>query len=117
MGGASSTAHCRYLLYNIDDPQTAAAGIAYGIGRTAGGLCQVANADTAVIYKMPIAFLHTAPKIVLRGVSHLICAALDLFVSVDIRLRPTPSLVKARQHKDQPNLQITLPQAEDRLCC
>ena len=66
---------------------------------------------------MPIAFLHTAPKIVLRGISHLICAALDLFVSVDILLRPASSLVKARQHKDQPDLRITLPQAEDNLRC
>lgn len=66
---------------------------------------------------MPIAFLHTALKIVLRGVSHLICAALDLFVGVNIRLWPAPSLVKARQYKDQPDLRITLPQAEDRLRC
>ena len=66
---------------------------------------------------MPIAFLHTAPKIVLRGVSHLICTALDFFVGVDIRLWPAPSLVKARQYKDQPDLRITLPQAEDNLRC
>ena len=92
-------------------------GIINGICSTAGGLRQVANAGTAVIHKMPIAFLHTAPKIVLRGVSHLICTALDLFVSVDILLRPASSLVKARQHKDQPNLRITLPQAEDNLRC
>ena len=92
-------------------------GIINGICSTAGGLRQIANTGTTVIHKMPIAFLHTAPKIVLRGISHLICAALDLFVSVDIRLRPTPSLVKARQHKDQPDLRITLPQAEDNLRC
>ena len=92
-------------------------GIINGICRAAGGFRQIANADAAVIHKMPIAFLHTAPKIVLRGISHLICAALDLFVSVDILLRPASSLVKARQHKDQPDLRITLPQAEDRLRC
>ena len=92
-------------------------GIINSIGRSAGGFRQIANADAAVIRKMPIAFLHTAPKIVLRGVSHLIWAALNLFVSVDIRLRPTASLVKALQHKDQPDLRITLPQAEDSLRC
>lgn len=101
----------------IDNPQAHAAGIVHGIGRAAGGFRQIANAGTAVIHKMPIAFLHTAPKIVLRGISHLICAALDLFVSVDILLRPASSLVKARQHKDQPDLRITLPQAEDNLRC
>lgn len=79
----------------VDDPQTHAAGIVHGIGRAAGGLCQIANAGTAVIDQVPVAFLHTAPKIVLRGVSHLIRTALDLFVSVDIRLRPAPSLIKA----------------------
>ena len=92
-------------------------GIINGICRAAGGLRQIANTGTAVIHKMPIAFLHTAPKIVLRGVSHLICAALDLFVSGDIRLRPAPSLIKAGQHKNQPDLWITLPQAEDSLRC
>ena len=92
-------------------------GIINGICRAASGLRQIANTGTAVIRKMPIAFLHTAPKIVLRGISHLICAALDLFVSVDILLRPASSLVKARQHKDQPDLRITLPQAEDNLRC
>ena len=92
-------------------------GIINGICRAAGGFRQIANADAAVIHKMPIAFLHTALKIVLRGVSHLICAALDLFVGVNIRLWPAPSLVKARQYKDQPDLRITLPQAEDRLRC
>ena len=102
---------------DIDDPQAATAGIVHGIGRAAGGFRQIANADAAVIHKMPIAFLHTAPKIVLRGVSHLICAALDFFVGVDIRLWPAPSLVKARQYKDQPDLRITLPQAEDNLRC
>ena len=101
----------------IDNPQAHAAGIVHGICRAAGGFRQIANADAAVIHKMPITFLHTALKIVLRGVSHLICAALDLFVGVDIRLWPAPSLVKARQYKDQPDLRITLPQAEDRLCC
>ena len=92
-------------------------GIINGICRAASGLRQIANTGTAVIRKMPIAFLHTAPKIVLRGVSHLICAALDFFVGVGIRLWPAPSLVKARQYKDQPDLRITLPQAEDRLRC
>ena len=101
----------------VDDPQAHAAGIVYGIGCSATGLRQVANANTAVIHKVPIAFLHTSPKIVLRGVSHLIRTALDLFVSVDIRLRPAPSLIKAWQHKDQPDLRITLPQTEDSLRC
>ena len=101
----------------IDNPQARAAGIVHGINRAASGLRQIANTNAAVIHKMPIAFLHTAPKIVLRGVSHLICTVLDFFVSVDIRLWPAPSLVKARQHKDQPDLRITLPQAQDRLRC
>ncbi len=80
---------------DVDYHQAMLRSIINSIGRAAGGLRQVANADTAIIHKMPIAFLHTAPKIVLRGVSHLICAALDLFVSVDIRLRPAASLIKA----------------------
>ena len=110
-GRDSSATHFRYLLCNFDNPQANAAGIVHGIGRAAGGFRQVANADTAIVYKMPITFLHTAPKIVLRGVSHLIRTALDLFVSVDIRLRPATSLIKAWQHKNQPDLRITLPQA------
>ena len=106
-----------HYLSRPPEPLPKAAGIVHGIGRAAGGFRQIANADAAVIRKMPIAFLHTAPKIVLRGVSHLICAALDFFVGVDIRLWPAPSLVKARQYKDQPDLRITLPQAEDNLRC
>ncbi len=47
---------------DIDDPQAHAAGIVHGISRAASGLRQIANADAAVIHKMPIAFLHTAPK-------------------------------------------------------
>ena len=54
----------------IEDLQTAAAGIVHGIGRAAGGFRQIANADAAVIHKVPIAFLHTALKIVLRSISH-----------------------------------------------
>lgn len=92
-------------------------GIINGICRAAGGFRQIANTNAAVIHKMPIAFLHTAPEIAFRGISYLVCTALELLVSVDILLRPASSLVKARQHKDQPDLRITLPQAEDRLRC
>ena len=44
------------------------AGTVHGIGRAAGGFRKIANADATVIHKMPIAFLHIAPKIVFRCV-------------------------------------------------
>lgn len=55
---------------HIDDSQAHAAGIVHGIGRATGGLRQIANTGTAIVYKLPIAFPYTASKIVLRGVSH-----------------------------------------------
>ena len=58
-------------------------------------LRQIANTGTAIVYKLPIAFLYTASKIVLRGVSHFICAALDLFVGVDSLLWRVPGLIQA----------------------
>ena len=42
----------------VDNPQAHAAGIVHGIGRAAGWFRQVANANTAVIHKVLIAFLY-----------------------------------------------------------
>ena len=66
----------------IEDLQAAAVGVVHGVGRAAGGLRQIANANAAVIHKMPVPFLHTAPKVVLRRVGYLVRTALDLLVDV-----------------------------------
>jgi len=42
----------------VDNPQAHAAGMGHGIGRAAGWFRQVANANTAVIHKVLIAFLY-----------------------------------------------------------
>lgn len=93
----------------IEDLQAAAAGIVHGVGRAAGRLGQIADTDAAVVHKMPVPFLHTAPKVVLRRVGYLVCAALDLLVDVNICLRPAPCLAAARQYQDQPNLRVAFP--------
>ena len=92
-------------------------GIINGICRTADWFRQIANTNAAVIHKMPIAFLHTAPEITFRGISHLVCTALEFLINIDISLLPAAGLIKARQHRNQPVLRITLPQAADNLRC
>ena len=93
----------------IEDLQAAAAGIVHGVGRAAGRLGLITNADTAVVHKMPVPFLHTAPKVVLRRVGYLVRTALDLLVDVNICLRPAPCLAAARQHQDQPDPRVAFP--------
>lgn len=93
----------------IEDLQAAAAGIVHGVGRAAGGLGQITNADTAVVHKMAVPFLHAAPKVILRRVGYLVRTALDPFVDVNVCLRPVPCLATARQHQNQPDLWVAFP--------
>ena len=56
---------------------------------------------------MAIAFMHTAPRVLLRSIYNFIGLLFDVIVYLYIFLRPSSRLREARKHEDQTNIRIT----------
>lgn len=63
---------------------------------------------------MAIAFMHTAPRVLLRSIYNFIGLLFDVIVYLYIFLRPSSRLREARKHEDQTNIRITFLQFENR---
>ena len=53
---------------------------------------------------MAIAFMHTAPRVLLRSIYNFIGLLFDVIVYLYIFLRPSSRLREARKHEDQTNM-------------
>lgn len=98
-----------------DDPQPACSRIPDSVGRSARFLGEIADACAAVVDQMPVPLEHAAARIFLRCVHDLVSPAHYLFVDRFVCLAPAVRLGQARQHQDQPDLRVGLPQLQDHL--
>lgn len=57
---------------------------------------------------MAIAFMHTAPRVLLRSIYNFIGLLFDVIVYLYIFLRPSSRLREARKHEDQTNIRINV---------
>lgn len=90
-------------VYNSQAPRP---GIVHSICRAAGLLREITNAETAVINKVPVSFVHTAAVVFIWGKDNLIRRCLYMFKLFYIRLRPSPCLIPTRKNKDQLNIRV-----------